>query len=79
MGPHGQRHKHGVVAAVRAGEVAQLVGAPEAVLLLRAVVLHLRARARPVLGRQEAPSVRAAGLELAWPLAVSTNAELDSE
>ena len=35
-----ERHEHGVLGSVGALVVAQLVGAPEGVLLLRAVVLH---------------------------------------
>jgi len=79
VGPHGQRHQHGVVAAVRAGQMAQLVGAPEAVLLLRAVVLHLPRAQAPTFGKRRLPSVGAAALELTWPLVVCTNAELECE
>ena len=43
MAAHREGHEHCVVAMVRIGEVAQLIGAAEAVLLLRAVVLHLTA------------------------------------
>jgi hypothetical protein len=79
VGPHGQRHQHGVVAAIRAGQVAQLVGAPEAVLLLRAVVLHLPRAQAPTFANRRLPSVGAAALELTWPLVVCTNAELECE
>ena len=47
MAAHRESHEHGVVAMIRIGEVAQLVGAAEAVLLLRAVVLHLPAMSKP--------------------------------
>ena len=42
VGAHGQGHEHRIIAAVCVGEVAQLVWAAEAVLLLRAVVFHLQ-------------------------------------
>lgn len=40
---HRESHEHRVVAVIRIGEVAQLIRAAKAVLLLRAVVLHLQA------------------------------------
>ena len=43
MAMHRESHEHCVVAVIRVGEVAQLVGAAKAVLLLWAVVLHLQA------------------------------------
>ena len=51
MAAHREAHQHCVVAMVRIGEVAQLVGAAKAVLLLRAVVLHLPAMSKLLVCR----------------------------
>ena len=51
MAPYWEGHEHRVVAVICIGEVAQLVGASEAVFLLRTVVLHLPA-VQPKISQQ---------------------------
>ena len=64
---HRQRHEHGVLGDVGALVVAQLVGAPEAVLLLRAVILDAQLGAVGRAPQHQEPAVahvRAAQLPL---------------